>query len=159
MAVAGGTTNSPSRGSGMSKEVEAALDEIYNEEGELTEDNVLKAARLKSSPLHEFFEWDNNKAAAEYRRLQARSLIVNVTVTIVDNDGQERRHRVYESTWDPESEEPTSAWQRREDVEKSHGPEFFERTMRREWKGFYNRWADNKKFWKMVDHTRDTGEV
>lgn len=143
----------------LTKEAETALDEIYEDQGELSEEYVVKAARLKSSPLHQYFEWDDKKAGHMLRLVQARAIITSVTVSILDSKGNKSKHRVYESTYDPESEEPTTAWQRREDIEADRGPEFFVRTMRREWKGFYNRWSDNKAFWKMIDKTRNTGTV
>lgn len=47
---------------------------------------VLDAAKNVSSPLHKYFEWDDTKAAAEYRLLQAESLIRRVKVRILKGD-------------------------------------------------------------------------
>src|SRR5208283_559867 len=41
--------------------------------------DVVNAARAKSSPLHSQFEWDNSKAAEQFRLRQAQKLI-RVTV-------------------------------------------------------------------------------
>ena len=41
---------------------------------------VVKAAKPKKSPLHDCFEWDDEKAGHEYRLNQARHLIVSVVV-------------------------------------------------------------------------------
>lgn len=46
--------------------------------GELTPPDVLADARNPNSPLHGFFEWDDNEAAEQYRLSQARGLIRSV---------------------------------------------------------------------------------
>lgn len=58
----------------------AELRRIEEEAGTLTPDHVVEAARSKKNPLHKAFEWDNNKAAQEYRLTQARSLIASIEV-------------------------------------------------------------------------------
>jgi DNA-binding cell septation regulator SpoVG len=40
--------------------------------------DVVNAAKLPSSPLHAYFEWDDTKAAHSHRLWQARQLIVEV---------------------------------------------------------------------------------
>jgi hypothetical protein len=49
----------------------------------LTPANVLKEAKKKGSALHSDFEWDNEKAAHEYRLVQARQMI-RAVVLVVD---------------------------------------------------------------------------
>lgn len=56
------------------------LEKIEAKEGELTKENVLKAARAKSSKIHKCFEWDNEKAAEKFRLHQANLLIDSVVV-------------------------------------------------------------------------------
>ena len=48
--------------------------------GVLLPEMLVQAARKKSSPIHDCFEWDERKAAAGYRREQARQLIKGVVV-------------------------------------------------------------------------------
>lgn len=48
--------------------------------GRLEAADVVESARAKSSPLHRYFEWNDTKAAAEYRLAQARLLIRSVEV-------------------------------------------------------------------------------
>jgi hypothetical protein len=48
--------------------------------------DVVQAARAARNPLHQFFEWDNTKAAEEYRLVQARHLIRRVTVILTSGD-------------------------------------------------------------------------
>lgn len=53
--------------------------------------NVVDAARPVTSPIHALFEWDDGKAAENYRLSQARRLIqivmVRREVTMHENDG------------------------------------------------------------------------
>ena len=52
--------------------------------GKITPEALVEAARDAESPLHEYFEWDNDTAAEKYRLMQARTLIrscrLNVTI-------------------------------------------------------------------------------
>lgn len=45
---------------------------------------VVDAARPKSSPLHDRFDWNDSEAAAKYRIWQARQLI-SITLTVIDS--------------------------------------------------------------------------
>ena len=58
-----------------------ALERIRKRTGSLTDDAIIEAAKNVRSPLHDWFEWSDNAAAAEYRRSQARSLIRSLEVT------------------------------------------------------------------------------
>ncbi len=62
--------------------------------GILYPDEVVKAARKQSSPLHSCFTWNNDKAAGEYRLWQARELI-QVHCTILE--GSDKPVRAYVS--------------------------------------------------------------
>jgi hypothetical protein len=50
----------------------------------LTAETLLDEAKKKSSPLHEFFDWDDSSAAEKFRLQQARILINEVKI-IVDS--------------------------------------------------------------------------
>lgn len=52
--------------------------------GTVTPDMVVADAESADSPLHELFEWDDEKAAAQHRLYQARELIRSITVVFVD---------------------------------------------------------------------------
>lgn len=65
--------------------VRKALAELEDEHGRLTPEAVVKAARSPKSPLHQFFEWSNVKAAEEHRLDQARTLITSVKTKYVTN--------------------------------------------------------------------------
>ncbi len=49
-------------------------------DGQLTASGILKMAENKRSPLHSMFEWDDTKAAREYRLYQARRIIKRANV-------------------------------------------------------------------------------
>lgn len=73
------------------KEIER-IETIY---GRITAETVLKAAENKKSPLHELFQWDDDKAAHNYRLQQARIFINNIEVVYV-SDGEEKRIPAFE---------------------------------------------------------------
>jgi len=71
----------------------------------VTASDILKDAQKKSAPYHDWFNWDNNLAAEEYRLAQARQLLrsivevkviheeqepveVRVFVNVIDDDGE-----------------------------------------------------------------------
>lgn len=59
---------------------EAELRRIKDEKG-LTPENVLEEAKKKTNPLHNYFDWDDTKAAKKWRREQANKLILQVRIT------------------------------------------------------------------------------
>lgn len=59
---------------------ENRINEIYRKSGEITPEMVIEDAKKTNSPLHNYFEWDDSKAAREYRLQQARELIRSVTI-------------------------------------------------------------------------------
>lgn len=91
-----------SRVSGIKPEVAAReLERINHEQGAVTPEAVVEEAAPADAPLHPAFEWDNGKAAQEYRLAQARTLIRAVVVeyeakpshaayvhVVVDGEGQ-----------------------------------------------------------------------
>jgi hypothetical protein len=75
------------------KELER-LQNLYNT---LSPEIIIEAAQRKRSVLHPLFEWDDTKAAYNYRIQQARTLLNNIQVTII-SDGESRKIDVYEVT-------------------------------------------------------------
>jgi hypothetical protein len=57
--------------------------------GRLDPKDVIEASRDPGAPLHPAFEWNDTKAAAEYRREQAKYLIRSVEV-VVEKSADER---------------------------------------------------------------------
>lgn len=73
------------------------LEEIRSKnDGALTDDIVLESARNPSSPIHHWFDWDDNRAAQEYRRAQARKLIRSIEVIRVPS-GNPQLVRAYQA--------------------------------------------------------------
>lgn len=56
------------------------LTALRDKKGSLTALVVLQGARVKRSPLHTLFEWDDNVAAHEYRLVQAREVLRSVVI-------------------------------------------------------------------------------
>jgi hypothetical protein len=54
-----------------------------DQDGTLTPDAVLEAARPKGSPIHDLFTWDDKVAGARYRIEEARTVIRRVRVEII----------------------------------------------------------------------------
>jgi hypothetical protein len=59
----------------MNKSVVKELRTIQEAHGLLRAEDVVDAARAKSSPLHHYFTWDDSEAARLYRITEARVLI------------------------------------------------------------------------------------
>ena len=60
--------------------------------GTLTASNLVEASRPKDAPLHKEFEWNNTKAAEEWRKHQARNIIHSlVLVTEPGTDSESVR--------------------------------------------------------------------
>ena len=66
----------------LTKAAVNALNKL-EEEGRLTPDEVVNKARAKRSPLHQYFTWNNSKAAEKWRQEEARRIIrVRVEVEV-----------------------------------------------------------------------------
>lgn len=74
-----------------------ALLQVRVQYGEITPENVVKAAEPVDSPLHDWFEWDDKAAAHQYRLEQARQLIRIVKVTRLDENDQPVKVRAFHS--------------------------------------------------------------
>lgn len=58
----------------------AELERIQNQRGVIEPRVVVEESRPEAAPLHPVFEWNDDKAAENYRTWQARSLIKSVRV-------------------------------------------------------------------------------
>lgn len=58
------------------------ITKIIEDKGNVTPFDIVTRASNEESPLHKYFEWDDSKAAHEYRFWQARQLISSVKVVI-----------------------------------------------------------------------------
>jgi hypothetical protein len=71
------------------------LKEIGERAGGITPRNVVDDARSDNSPLHKCFEWNDAKAADEYRLEQARGLIGSLVVVKVNDAPVLRETRAF----------------------------------------------------------------
>lgn len=72
----------------------AEFERIREKTGGLTPGAVVDASRPKSAVLHSAFEWDDKKAAEQYRQNQAATIIRAIVVTHDDADVPEHRQYV-----------------------------------------------------------------
>lgn len=89
-----------------------AVFETLEQTNELTPARVVEAAKPKSSPLHDGFEWNDKVAASEHRMQQARYLLRSIVivrddapstddtplrafVTITEDDADAKPHTVF----------------------------------------------------------------
>ena len=62
--------------------LESTLGQLEKQKGMILPKDLVDIARHEDSPIHEMFEWDDSKAAQEYRLQQARQMIREVRVEI-----------------------------------------------------------------------------
>lgn len=62
--------------------VGAVFERLEAEYGEVTPENLLKEAEPEDSPIHKLFEWNDEKAAALYRRGQSQKIILDLRVEV-----------------------------------------------------------------------------
>lgn len=83
---------------GTDHEVVEELQRICREnDGLLQPRDVVEEARKENSPLHSKFDWDDGKAAENWRLQQARYLITHVHVEIEGPDNKKRASDVFVS--------------------------------------------------------------
>ena len=73
--------------------------------GPLTAKSVVHAARPRSCPIHDLFEWDDSKAALQHRLSQARHLIRSVEVVVETVQGEPKRIQGFVHIGEPRSGE------------------------------------------------------
>jgi hypothetical protein len=66
-----------------------------NNGGEVHAGEVVDAARRKSSVIHDAFEWDNEVAAEEFRKVTARELLRSITTVEIQSSGEEQKVRAF----------------------------------------------------------------
>jgi hypothetical protein len=60
--------------------IQERLAVLYARDGRLTPEQVVRDAKSLTSPLHDYFQWDDTKAALAWRTQQARVLIRSVAL-------------------------------------------------------------------------------
>lgn len=62
------------------------IERIYKKYGEVQPETVVEESKDRTAVLHSCFEWNDARAAMQYRTQQARTLIGNITVTVEQTD-------------------------------------------------------------------------
>ena len=65
-------------------EVAGQVMQRLESEGRLTAANLVEEARPEDSPMHKAFEWDDHKAAENYRKQQASKMIRAIVIREAD---------------------------------------------------------------------------
>ena len=71
---------------------------------------VVEVARNPRSPLHAFFDWDDESAAQKYRLWKARKLIGSVRILVIDEKGRKVPQRAFFNVRLDDDEEPGRAY-------------------------------------------------
>lgn len=127
------------------------LQEIYDQNNSLTPALVVEVASNPSHPLHDRFEWDDEKAGDKYRLHQARQLIRSVKIRVIDEEdpGKNYEVRAYQAV-----RQPTGEMAYKSTVEVTEDP-FLSRlvlaNMEREWRALRERHEHLREFWLLVN--------
>lgn len=73
---------------GKDRVLDQEMTRIYNRDGYLKPSIVLKEAKPVESRLHNYFEWNNKRAAEQHRLWQARHLITVANIINEDGEGE-----------------------------------------------------------------------
>lgn len=80
----------------LKEQLTRELTDIANHNnGLLDPHDVVEAARSPKSHLHDHFEWDDTLAAEGFRIVQARGLIQKIKLTVLREEGGDRRVNVH----------------------------------------------------------------
>lgn len=71
------------------------LAQLREEKGKLTAPLVVDAAKDEQSPLHQYFDWNDDAAAQHYREYQAYHLLRSITIKIEHTPQEKREVRAF----------------------------------------------------------------
>ncbi len=106
---------------GDAEKIGRRLNKLEKSDGSLTPALIVKDARNPKSPLHNEFEWDDSKAAQQYRLEQARYITRAIECTIIEHEQEiktypyvslrdEPETPYYSTTTILQSEDKTDRW-------------------------------------------------
>jgi len=85
----------------------SVIRKLAEKHGSITAEIVVAEAKKKTSPLHSHFQWDDTKAARQFRLIQAAELIRRIKVEYIVSENHTVRvrafHNVTEDCEEPES--------------------------------------------------------
>lgn len=121
--------------------------ELKDENEFLTPALVVKKAKAKDSPIHDYFEWNDNDAGEKYRLWQARQLMRSIEVFISKDDEEtiEAFHNITVKEVDSEDDDKRR-YVSVDDIQKN--PEYLEMIVenaQNEAKGWYTKYNRYKK--------------
>jgi hypothetical protein len=118
--------------------------------GVLTAQAIVAAARPQEHPLHSRFEWDADVAAEKYRLQQARNLVRVVRLQYINKRGEPDTMRVFHSVPQPRSGTGRSY----EPLDVIQADQIMTQTLRRQmevdWRALLRRWRQFSDFAAMV---------
>lgn len=89
----------------ITPEIKARLEQLENENGQLTPAVVVADAKQKDSPLHGLFDWNLKEAAEKWWNHQARAIIRSVKVVITTETFEIKTpHYVRDPSADPKQQ-------------------------------------------------------
>ena len=75
----------------MSKDkINSEVQRIYDRDGSVRPTTLVDESKPEEAPLHNHFEWNNDKAGEEYRLIQARKIIRVAVIKTKDDEEPER---------------------------------------------------------------------
>lgn len=78
--------------------ISKVANEIYQEKGEINNEDIIESARPEDSPIHDCFPWDDKEIADNARRWLATQYICRIKVTFIDDvDEEQMSQRVFRS--------------------------------------------------------------
>jgi hypothetical protein len=136
-------------------DLESILREIREEQGRLTPQSVVDAARPIDSELHSHFEWDDAIGAEMNRLSQARRLIRTVRVTHITEEDVPIRVRTFHSVQrnGGRSYEPLD-----EIIQEPLTMRLLLAAMRRDYVMLRQRYEHMTEFWDMIRGEADSHE-
>src|SRR5215212_6920839 len=75
-------------------DLKSLLNGIYTEHNRLDGETIVAVAADSEHPLHNYFEWDDNRAAHKYRVVQAERLIRRIKVETLPPSADDGPHYV-----------------------------------------------------------------
>lgn len=74
------------------------LEDLEQKHGSITKQMFLDSARPEESPIHDLFEWDDQKAAEKWRLQQANIIINSLRIEVVTENNETTRINAFVNT-------------------------------------------------------------
>jgi len=126
------------------------LKESVGEEG-LKPEYIVKKAKSKKSPIHDFFEWDDSRAALEHRLEQARNLVRSITVVVKYEEKTEETRAFQHIITVTEDGDEDKGYRSLEEIQANVSfQEAIVERARREYKGWLFRYKQYQKYEEFI---------